>query len=155
MSVEIFNNTLLKILVRQGTDNERQNVIFNSGEPAYTTDTKRLFIGDGVTIGGILAGNVFKGSTTNITSVAPAEIGDTVYNTDTQILYRLKQNDGSNIGDWEAISGKGIDSNTTQSISGNRITNLVRVNTTTWSLLSATSDPNTFYIVSNTNHILM
>ena len=153
MSVEIFNNTLLKILVRQGTDNERQNVIFNSGEPAYTTDTKRLFIGDGVTSGGILTGNVFKGSVTNITSVAPAEIGDTVYNTDTKILYRLKLNDGSNIGDWEAISGKGIDSNTTQSLGGAQITNLVRVDTVTWSTLSTASDPNTFYIVSDNNYI--
>jgi hypothetical protein len=155
MSVEIFNNTLLKILVRQGTDNERQNLIFNFGEPAYTTDTKRLFIGDGVTSGGILAGNVFKGSTTNITSVAPAQIGDTVYNTDTKILYRLKINEGSNISDWEAIGGRGIDSNTVQSISGTQITNLVRIGKTSWSLLSATADSNTFYIVSNTNHILI
>jgi hypothetical protein len=53
MSIEIFNNTLLKILFRQGTDNERQNIIFNSGEPAFTTDTNRLYIGNGVLSGGV------------------------------------------------------------------------------------------------------
>lgn len=155
MSTEIFNNTLLKILFRQGTDNDRKNIILNSGEPGFTTDTNRLFVGDGVTTGGSLVGNKFLGSVTDITSVAPGEIGDTVYNTDTAILYRLKTNDGSNIGDWEAISGRGIDSNTVQSISGIRIDNLVRINKTDWFLLSATADSNTFYIVSNNNYITM
>jgi hypothetical protein len=155
MSIQIFNNTLLKILFRQGTDNERRNIIFNSGEPAFTTDTKRLFIGDGVTTGGILAGNLFKGTVTNITSVAPAEIGDTVYNSDTKILYRLKSGTGANIGDWEAIGGKGIDSNTQISIFGSTITNLVSTNRTTFSTLSSTRDANTFYIVTNDNYILM
>jgi hypothetical protein len=154
MSIEIFNNTLLKILFRQGTDNERRNIIFNSGEPAYTTDTKRLFIGDGVTTGGVLAGNLFKGTVTNITSVAPAEIGDTVYNSDTKILYRLKSGSGSNIGDWEAIGGKGIDSNVQIAKGGNTITNLVSSTKTNWQTLSLNTDPNTFYIVTNDNYII-
>lgn len=154
MSVEIFNNTLLKILFRQGNNNERLNVVFNSGEPAFTTDTRRLFIGDGVTIGGVLAGNLFKGSVTNITSVAPAEIGDTVYNSDTKILYRLKTGSGSAISDWEAIGGKGIDSNVQIANGGSTITNLVSTNKTTWSTLSANKDPNTFYIVTDNNYII-
>ena len=155
MSVEIFNNTLLKILFRQGTNSERLNVVFNSGEPAFTNDTRRLFIGDGVTTGGILAGNLFKGTATNITSLAPAEIGDTAYNSDTKILYRLKSGTGTNIGDWEAIGGKGIDSNTQISVFGSTITNLVSTNRTTFSTLSDDRDMNTFYIVSDKNYILM
>jgi len=155
MSIQIFNNTLLKILFRQGTDNERRNIIFNSGEPAFTTDTKRLFIGDGVTTGGILAGNLFKGTVTNITSVAPAEIGDTVYNSDTKILYRLKSGTGANIGDWEAIGGKGIDSNIQIAKGGSTITNLVSSTRTNWATLSGSRDMNTFYIVSDNNYILM
>lgn len=153
MSTQIFNNTLLKILFRQGTDNERLNVTLNSGEPGFTTDTNRMFVGNGIDQGGVLVGNKFLGFTTNITSVAPGEVGDTVYNTDTNILYTLETNDGSNLGDWRASGGRGIDSNTTQSISGSRIDNLVRINKTEWSLLSASSDVNTFYIVSDTNYI--
>ena len=49
---------ITKILVRQGTDVQRRaanvvGVVFNTGEPAFCTDTKRLYIGDGVTPGGI------------------------------------------------------------------------------------------------------
>lgn len=155
MSVEIFNNTLLKILLRQGTDSERLNVVFNSGEPAFTTDTRRLFIGDGATFGGVLAGNLFKGTVTNITSVSPAEIGDTVYNSDTNILYRLKSSNGSNISDWEAIGGKGIDSNIQIAKGGNTITNLVSSTKTNWQTLSLNTDPNTFYIVTDKNYIVI
>lgn len=155
MSVEIFNNTLLKILLRQGTNSERLNVVFNSGEPAFTTDTRRLFIGDGATAGGVLVGNLFKGTVTNITSVFPAEIGDTVYNSDTNILYRLKSGNGSNISDWEAIGGKGIDSNVQIAKGGNTITNLVSSTKTNWQTLSLNTDPNTFYIVTDKNYIVI
>lgn len=154
MSVEIFNNTLIKILFRQGTDNERLNVVLNSGEPAFTTDTKRLFIGDGVTTGGILAGNLFKGTVTNITSVAPAEIGDTVYNSDTKIFYRLKSNDGSNISDWEAVANEGIVSNPPTN-DYNTITNLVRIDKTTWASVSGSRNMDTFYLVSDDNYIFV
>lgn len=43
---------IVKIKFRRGTEAERSNVIFDEGEPAYTTDTKRLIIGDGTTEGG-------------------------------------------------------------------------------------------------------
>lgn len=43
---------IVKIKFRRGTEAERSNVIFDEGEPAYTTDTKRLIIGDGITKGG-------------------------------------------------------------------------------------------------------
>lgn len=42
-----------KILVRRGTDLERIQTVFESGEPVFTTDTKQLYIGDGSTLGGI------------------------------------------------------------------------------------------------------
>lgn len=115
MSIEIFDNSLIKLLVRQGTDNERKNVILNPGEPGYTTDTRRLFIGDGATRGGVLAGNVFKGSGSSVTSFAPAEVGDLAYSTTDKILYRLKLNDGSRISDWEEIAKN---STTTSGVSG-------------------------------------
>ena len=94
MAITITNDTLLKLLARQGTNAERLEVLLNSGEFAYTTDTERLFIGNGATNGGKLVGNVFKGSNPDITIFTPAEIGDQAYNNDARVLYRLKENDG-------------------------------------------------------------
>ncbi len=42
-----------KIQVRRGTDAQRSVVVFDLGEPVFTTDTKQLYIGDGSTTGGI------------------------------------------------------------------------------------------------------
>jgi len=115
MSIEIFDNSLIKLLVRQGTDNERKNVILNPGEPGYTTDTRRLFVGDGATRGGVVAGNIFKGSGASVTLFAPAEVGDLAYSTSDKLLYRLKENDGSRISDWEEIANN---STTVSNVSG-------------------------------------
>jgi hypothetical protein len=104
-SVEIFQNTLLKLIVRNGPDSDRLSIILSLGELGYTTDTKRLFIGDGITTGGKLVGNVFAGEATNITSLSPASIGDLAFDTDNNNLYRLKVNDGSTLSDWQLIAG--------------------------------------------------
>jgi len=80
MAIEITNDTVVKILVRRGTDAERQLSTFTEGELAYCIDTQRVFVGDGVTPGGNIAGNKFLGSTSlksNFESIA--QIGDTVY----------------------------------------------------------------------------
>lgn len=47
--------TITKILFRRGNDADRQNTILASGEPGWTLDTSRLWIGDGRTPGGIPA----------------------------------------------------------------------------------------------------
>jgi hypothetical protein len=49
-----------KIQIRRGTDAERMRTILANGEPAWTTDTNKLYIGDGVTLGGRLVndGNI-------------------------------------------------------------------------------------------------
>lgn len=153
MAIQISNNTLLKIIFRQGTDTERESVVLNPGEPGFTTDTKRLFVGDGDTAGGILVGNKFLGSGNNITTFAPGEIGDYAYNTDTNILYRLKINSGNDVNDWEAVGGRGINSDTAISNFGTKIENLVKTTTTQWASLSDTRDPNSYYIVSDDNYI--
>lgn len=105
MAIEIFSNTLLKLVVRNGPDSDRATVTLSLGELGYTTDTKRLYVGDGVTVGGILAGNVFHGEATDVTVFAPAKIGDLAFDSDNNNLYRLKSNDGSVIGDWQLIAG--------------------------------------------------
>jgi hypothetical protein len=46
-----------KIKIRRGTDQERKTIIFSEAELLYTTDTKRVFVGDGTTSGGIVISN--------------------------------------------------------------------------------------------------
>ena len=43
-----------KIKCRRGTDAQRQNVVLENGELFWTTDTYDLYIGDGITAGGII-----------------------------------------------------------------------------------------------------
>ena len=50
-----------KIQFRRGLDAQRTLITPDVGEPLFTTDNKQLFIGDGVTAGGVLA----SGSTAN------------------------------------------------------------------------------------------
>jgi hypothetical protein len=49
-------SNITKILFRRGTDDQRKLVTLNLGEPGITTDTNRLFVGDGTTAGGFPAG---------------------------------------------------------------------------------------------------
>lgn len=80
MAIEITNDTVVKILVRRGTDAERILSTFTEGELAYCIDTQRVFVGDGVTPGGNIAGNKFLGTTSNKNSYTSiAQIGDTIY----------------------------------------------------------------------------
>ena len=85
--MEILQNTLLKLVVRQGTNNDRKSAAITSGEPVFTTDTKRFFVGDGVTAGGTIVGNLHQGNVIDINTIANPVIGDTVYDTDNYKLY--------------------------------------------------------------------
>lgn len=46
----------MALRLRRGTDAERQLITPLQGELIYATDTKKLFVGDGATVGGILVG---------------------------------------------------------------------------------------------------
>ena len=41
---------------RRGTDSDRLTITPSAGEPIWTTDTEKLYVGDGSTAGGVLAG---------------------------------------------------------------------------------------------------
>lgn len=56
--IQITKTTVLKEVVRSGTDAKRRLVILSAGELGYTTDTKRLFTGDGTSFGGLPASPV-------------------------------------------------------------------------------------------------
>jgi len=91
-SITITQDSIVKILVRRGTDSERRMTTLTEGEIGYTIDTQRLFIGDGITLGGIPIGNRFLGSiASRATYNSIAQNGDTIYQTgggsDAETLY--------------------------------------------------------------------
>ena len=115
--IEIIENTLLKLLIRRGINADRLNVVLNEGELGYTTDTKKLFIGDGSTLGGVLiTGTKFLGESGDLTSLAPGDINDIGYNTITRQLCYISDNNGSLAGDWTPISNLVVSSDGTITI---------------------------------------
>ena len=54
----------MAIRIRRGTNADRITVVLESGEVAYTTDTKMFYIGDGTTLGGTLIGPGAAGAVT-------------------------------------------------------------------------------------------
>ena len=62
----------MSLRIRRGTDAQRQTLTFDQGEVVYTTDTKKVYIGDGITAGGtnILATSAGSGVTFNATTQA-------------------------------------------------------------------------------------
>lgn len=95
-----------KILLRQGTNEQRltadgTGVQFDSGEPGFCIDTKRLFIGDGTTYGGWPVGiqnlgvvnQLFKTDGTftteaqNLINAKGASIGDIIYDRNTKLIW--------------------------------------------------------------------
>lgn len=103
--MEILKNTILKLIYRQGSNVDRKFIRFNSGEPAYTNDTERLYIGNGILSGGNPVSNFFLGTTTDITTFTNAEIGDTAFDNDKGKLYALDKTTASNLSSWENIGG--------------------------------------------------
>jgi microcystin-dependent protein len=104
--IEILENTLLKLLVRRGSDADRQNVVLTEGELGYTTDTKRLYIGDSQTPGGNITGNIYSGSTSNITSLVESAIGDFGFDVSANKLFILDGQGRPEIfGDWREVGG--------------------------------------------------
>jgi hypothetical protein len=105
--MEILQNSILKLVIRQGSDSDRRSIILDSGELGYTVDTYRVFVGDGFLSGGNVVGNLFRGSAPTITNVNlwPSIVGDSAFASDTQKLYALQTGNGQNIGDWLLIGG--------------------------------------------------
>ncbi len=62
----------MSLRIRRGTDAQRQTLTFDQGEVVYTTDTKKVYIGDGITAGGVnvLANSAGEGVTFNPTTQA-------------------------------------------------------------------------------------
>lgn len=93
--------SVVKLKVRRGTDAQRKTVTFDNGELAYVTDpdARRVFVGDGVTVGGVSTSmKFFYGSLNSAvagfsTPFSKAQIGDLIFNSDDTQLYVLSGND--------------------------------------------------------------
>jgi hypothetical protein len=90
-----------KFKARRGTDQQRKLIVFDQGEFAYTVDTKRLFSGDGNTLGGVAVGNKIHPPLLNTYSLSTlnAQVGDVV--TVDNIFYQLLDPDYTDINNWE------------------------------------------------------
>lgn len=111
--MEILQNTIIQTLFRQGADSERQTITLKSGEPGFTTDTRRLYVGDGVTAGGILVGNIYKGEFTDVSTLVGPTTGDLAFNETNNTLYVLKGPTATEISSWKPISDLTVDPITT------------------------------------------
>jgi len=118
-SIEILQNTLLKLIVRQGSDTDRKLILLDSGELGYTTDGKRLFVGDGSIAGGSVIGNKYlgEGNPTSAT-FAYAQVGDLVFSTSNNTLYKFSGGVYTNAANWRVVgvvytTGNSIEIDTT------------------------------------------
>ena len=104
--IEITENTLLKLLIRRGSNTERTNVVLSEGELGYTVDTRRLFVGDGVTTGGFPTSLfLYFGTNHPSTWAAEAEAGDVAYDSIAGGIYRLAAKPYNVSGNWTLFSG--------------------------------------------------
>jgi hypothetical protein len=92
----MIDRKIAKIKIRRGTDAQRKLVVFEMGELVFTTDHKRIFIGDGITYGGRLASNI-----NHIVTIADvptnAQKGDIVFNKNTNITYIVDADVSNNL----------------------------------------------------------
>lgn len=67
----------MALRIRRGIEADRTGYFFLEGEPIYVTDTKQMYIGDGVTAGGIgLAPLVHTHTTAAITDFQITAVAD-------------------------------------------------------------------------------
>lgn len=109
---------IVKLKIRRGSDATRKLVILEQGELGYTTDNKRLWVGDGLTQGGGIVGNVIHTPSVR-TSIPRAVRGDVVY--DRSLLYQLTGANYNTLTDWGFI-GTQLDSAFLQYNTSNKVT---------------------------------
>ena len=64
----------MPLQLRRGLDTARTSTVFADGEPVWTTDTTQLFVGDGVTPGGVLVAGGGGSTNTFVNVVVDKEI---------------------------------------------------------------------------------
>jgi hypothetical protein len=110
------DTTIIKLKVRRGTDVQRTAIILEEGELGYTTDTKKLFVGDGTTYGGNPVSPTFFTPINQQDSLINlrANQGDVV--TAGSLLYQLTGSDYAKLSSWAMIGT--VPDNTTLEYTG-------------------------------------
>ena len=111
-----------KIILRQGVENDREDVVYSVGEPLYITNFKRMFIGDGSTAGGVLVSNKFIGFATfdvntGSTGITYAYQGDLVFDRTTNNLFALTGSTPANLASYARITRNFTADNVTTTLS--------------------------------------
>ena len=89
------NVSVVKLKLRRGTDQQRKTITLEQGEVGYTTDSKRLFVGDiNGTPGGVATAMKFYiGSISSAAAgdgnISTIQTGDIVYDTTLSRIYIL------------------------------------------------------------------
>jgi hypothetical protein len=115
------DQTIIKLKIRRGTDSQRKAVILEQGELGYTTDTARVFVGDGTTSGGRPIGSVFHPPLTNLLgrlTITRAVQNDIVV--ERSLMYQLTGTDYTNSSHWLNISPR-VDGSVLKYASGTNI----------------------------------
>ena len=97
--------TIVKLKIRRGTDSQRKTITLEQGELGYVTDTRRVFVGDGITVGGVPVSNINHPPITdpnNLVTQANAVINDYIYAG--SFLYQLTGTNFTSLSSWARIS---------------------------------------------------
>jgi len=100
---------ITRIIIRRGTEEERKGVLLLQSEPGYATNSSRLYIGDGVTYGGVPVGIKFLGfqNFSTINSNVPATNApapnDLVFDKISNILYALTGTDFARVDNYRPV----------------------------------------------------
>lgn len=94
----------IKLGLLRGTEAQRTQIILDEGELGYTTDTKRLFVGDGANFGGNPTSSKISTNIANYTSLSdtPALVGDVVVAD--KVAYQLRYSSWEKLSSWEVFT---------------------------------------------------
>ena len=97
---------IVKLKLRRGTSTQRESVVFEQGELGYTTDSKRVFVGDGFLSGGSVVGSKIHAPITlgDRSLLTDAVAGDLVV--DNNLMYQLTGSDASTLSAWTFVGTK-------------------------------------------------
>jgi hypothetical protein len=96
---------VIKLKIRRGTDADRKLIKLDQGELGFTTNTQRVFVGNGVDLGGIVVGNkIFApvNNTYNHLSTINAQVGD--IQPLSGVSYQLIGTDYTQLSNWSLFS---------------------------------------------------
>jgi hypothetical protein len=105
------NIRIVKLKIRRGSEAERRQIVLEQAELGYTTDTRRLFVGNGSLSGGEVVGSkvhsvLASSNTRNL--ISDAYQGDLVY--ENNFLYQLTGTDYSKLTSWGFVGSRVDDS---------------------------------------------